>query len=186
MTVTEAIDLIRPAVPTGAGTWADFGAGNGTFTEALAELIGEDGTVIAIDRDRSVMHDLQHLAARRKGAAIRVVAGDVAQLGSIAELKNERLDGALFGNVLHFFAEPRLVLSALCDFLQPNARIVIVEYDRRSASQWVPHPLPPDALSEAARAAGLPAPVEIGRRASRYQGELYCALIVKPSWRGST
>src|SRR6266481_225422 len=38
----EAVGLIGGAIPRRAGTWADFGAGDGTFTRALVELLGQD------------------------------------------------------------------------------------------------------------------------------------------------
>ena len=50
MNVRDAVQLIAPAVPAG-GRWADLGAGRGTFTAALARLLGPGGTVYAIERD---------------------------------------------------------------------------------------------------------------------------------------
>ena len=41
MKVSEAGQLLGTAVPANTGgTWADFGAGEGTFTLALARLLG--------------------------------------------------------------------------------------------------------------------------------------------------
>jgi hypothetical protein len=40
MTTADAMALVRPAVATAGGTWADLGAGGGTFTRALAALLG--------------------------------------------------------------------------------------------------------------------------------------------------
>lgn len=178
MTRAEAIELIRSGVSERqAATWADFGAGGGTFTEAIAELLGEDGRVIAIDRDRNALRQLRRLATHAGGARIDIAKGDVQRLDAIPELDGQHLDGALFGNVLHYIAQPDIVLARVRELLRPQGRIVVVEYDRRSASRWVPHPLPLRELAAAARKAGLKEPEEIGRRKSRYQGELYCAAL---------
>jgi SAM-dependent methyltransferase len=178
VTVADAVELIRPAVtPTRGATWVDFGAGRGLFTAALAALLGEGGIVIAVDRDASAVRELHRLAQRADGADIRVVAGDVLHLERIPELTATSLDGALFANVLHYVAEPERVLACVRNYLSPVARIIVIEYDRRSASRWVPHPLSSRALTSVARAAGLSAPLEVGRRPSRYQGELYCAVL---------
>lgn len=177
MTRNEAIALIRPAVPAPGGTWADFGAGRGTFTEALAALLGEQGRVIAIDRDPDALRDLKQLAARAHGADIEVASGDLLQLDSIPALRERLLDGALFANVLHYVAEPGLVLARLRDYQHPQATVCIIEYDRTSPNRWVPYPLPPHKLAASARSAGLSDPIEIGRKKSRFQGELYCVVM---------
>jgi ubiquinone/menaquinone biosynthesis C-methylase UbiE len=178
MTRAEAIDLIRAGVKAEPGApWADFGAGSGTFTEALAEMLGSDSNVIAIDSDPTALRDLQHLAQHSPGAHISVASGDVLDLSAIPELQSHTLDGAMFANVLHFVSNPERVLHEVRALLKPNAAVIVVEYDRRKASRWVPHPLSFAELSRVAHQAGLSKPVEIGRRSSRYQGELYSAVI---------
>ena len=178
MTEREAAELIRPAVRVGeGGTWADFGAGSGTFTRALATLLGQHGQVIAIERDRSALRDLRSLTTLPGAATIHVVEGDVANLHLIGEWATSQLSGALFANVLHFIREPENVLDRLRSFMMPAGRVVVVEYDARTASRWVPYPLPMHRLVEIASAVRLSAPIEIGRRKSRYQGEIYSAYL---------
>ena len=178
MTREEAIELIRPALPAAVrGVWADFGAGRGTFTEALAALLPKHGAVIAVERDSNCLRDLRRLASWAKGARILVHNGDVQNLHGIPALADQPLAGALFGNVLHYVPDPETVLTDLLSFTEPGARIVVIEYERRQASPWVPFPLPLDRLAAAAQAAGLSEPLEVGRRDSRYQGELYCAVM---------
>jgi ubiquinone/menaquinone biosynthesis C-methylase UbiE len=181
LTEREAIELIRPAVRIAeGGTWADFGAGSGTFTRALATLLGEDGRVIAVERDRTALRDLRRLTASPGSATIDVVEGDVTNLHLIGELATSPLTGALFANVLHFIREPERVLDRLRSFMSATGQIIVVEYDQRAASRWVPHPIPFHRLATLAKAVGLTQPVEIGRRRSRYQGDLYCAGM---TWR---
>ena len=178
LTDREALDLIRPALTANAGgTWADFGAGSGTFTRALAALLGDSAKVIAVERDRAALRDLHQVRTPAGSAAIQVVENDITQLHLVDYLATSHLDGALFANVLHFIREVEQVLDRLRSFMTPGARIVIVEYDQRSASRWVPFPLPMHRLQTVAEAVGLSEPVEVGRRKSRYQGDLYCAWM---------
>jgi ubiquinone/menaquinone biosynthesis C-methylase UbiE len=178
LTRAEAIDLIRAGVKAERGAiWADFGAGSGTFTEALAEMLGGEANVIAIDRDPAALRDLRHLAQHSPGAHITVASGDVLNLSAIPELHSHPLDGAVFANVLHFVSNPERVLREVRARLKPNAAVIVVEYDRRKASRWVPHPMSLEQLSRAANEAGLSSPGEIGRRESRFQGELYAAVM---------
>ena len=51
MELSEMVALIRGGVSEPGGNWADLGAGTGNFSWALAELIGPQGTIYAIDRD---------------------------------------------------------------------------------------------------------------------------------------
>ncbi len=178
MTVLEATNLIRDGTgnPTGQ-TWADLGAGEGTFTRALAKLVGEQGRVIAVDIDDVALIELRRISHDIPAPRVDVIAGDVRDLRKIGELQGMQLDGALFANVLHFIKDPLAVLTQVRTFLRPEARVLVVEYEQRAASRWVPFPLPLHQLASIAGAAGFAAPVEVGRRKSRYQGELYCAAM---------
>ena len=178
MTVREATALIRDGVGHAAGeTWGDFGAGAGTFTKALAGLVGEQGRIIAVDQDAGALRALYRLSTAVNAPRIEVLAGDVSDLSAMAGLQALELDGVLFGNVLHFVADPLAVLMHLRSYLRADGKVLVVEYDRRGASRWVPFPLPLERLADVARRAGYGEPVEVGRRRSRYQGELYCACL---------
>ena len=50
MNTAEAVELIGGAIPRRAGTWADLGAGDGTFTRALVELLGLESREAERDR----------------------------------------------------------------------------------------------------------------------------------------
>jgi ubiquinone/menaquinone biosynthesis C-methylase UbiE len=174
MTVLEATNLIRAGVGNAAGqTWADLGAGDGTFTRALARLVGEQGRVIALDHDDVAIRELRRISRETPAPRLDVIQGDVRKL----ELPGMQLDGALFANVLHFIEDPAAALARVRTYLRPQARVLVVEYEQRARSRWVPYPLPLHRLAEVASEAGFATPVEVGRRKSRYQGELFCAAL---------
>lgn len=64
MNVTEAVEPIAAAIPGRGGTWADLGAGDGTFTRALAGLLGPDGRIYAVDCDAKAVESLRQSSAR--------------------------------------------------------------------------------------------------------------------------
>lgn len=178
MKTREAVDLIRQGVGDARGqTWADFGAGEGTFTRALAELVGATGQVIAIDRDDAAIRALHRIREEVASPQIEVCKCDIAKLGEITKLHSGQLDGGLFANVLHFVEDPTAVLMELRRYLRADGRVLVVEYERRAPSMWVPFPISLNRLSDVAEKAGFSAPIETGRRRSRYQGELYCAVM---------
>jgi ubiquinone/menaquinone biosynthesis C-methylase UbiE len=143
----------------------------------LAQLLGREGSVVAIDRDPSALTKLRRLSERmpKTAAPVRVVEADVSQPprdDSLAEL-----DGVLIANVLHFFEDPTAVLRNAIAMLREGGRIVVLEYDGVSPSQWVPYPLSRQRLKEVSRVLGLGAPTVTGQRPSRFRGMLYCAVL---------
>ncbi|HJW48933.1 MAG TPA: class I SAM-dependent methyltransferase, partial [Candidatus Limnocylindria bacterium] len=87
--------LLREGVTTG-GTWADLGAGTGAFTLALSELVGPAGEVIAVDRDRGALRELER-ALRPGGAAVRTLGADFTK-----PIDLPTLEGVVMANSLHF------------------------------------------------------------------------------------
>jgi ubiquinone/menaquinone biosynthesis C-methylase UbiE len=179
----EAIAFLGPAVPADSLMWGDFGAGRGTFTEALAAILGPAGTVLAVDRDIEAVRALEHLRDHGAATLAAVIAaqGDVLDLAAIEELRGRTLDGALFANALHFVRQPERVLEQVARHVRPDGRIVVIEYDRTSSNPWVPFPLGAERLRAVSHAAGL-APAEVvARLPSRYHREMYCAVALRPS-----
>jgi hypothetical protein len=86
----------------------------------------------------------------------------------------------LFANSLHFVADAAVVLNRLVGLITPDGRVVVVEYDRRSANPWVPHPIGSDRWPDLAATAGLVNPRVTARRESIYAGELYVGTAERP------
>lgn len=169
----QAVELIRAGVDPGPGTWAELGAGSGTFTRALAELLGPEARIVAVDRKPAAVRALRSLRAPG-GAAVEARRADFT-----GELKLDRLDGVLMANALHFVEDQEEALGRIVSCLGPGGRLLLVEYDRRRENPWVPHPVPPDRFRELAAAAGLTEPREVGRRSSAYHREMYAAVAGK-------
>ncbi|MGH7618361.1 MAG: class I SAM-dependent methyltransferase [Gemmatimonadaceae bacterium] len=166
MNARDAVRLIAGAIPKDAGhVWADFGAGDGIFTRALITLLGRDAHVYAVDVDAAA------LASIDPSTQITKILADLATPLTLPSV----VDGAVIANTLHFMRDAGAVLAQLVTHVKPGGRVVIIEYDRRNATRWVPYPLPPSRLASVAESAGLSAPVIAARRPSAYQGELYVA-----------
>jgi len=170
----DAATLIRAAIPRPGGAWADLGAGDGTFTRALVTLVGADATIFAVERDAQALTELDRWA-KAEAANVIPVAADFTAPFDLPGLDGAGLDGMLLANALHFVRDAGPVLAGLTARLRPGARLVLVEYDRRRASRWVPYPIPITRLPELAAAAGLTTPVVTATRPSAYGGLLYVA-----------
>ena len=121
MNTRDAVALLSSAVPAGqTERWADFGAGDGTFTRALVELLGPNSTVYAVDRDAAALSSFPQRASARGARTVAVVA-DLALPFDLPELRDELLDGAVLANALHFIRDHAAVLGTLVGYVKPAA-----------------------------------------------------------------
>ena len=179
MDVREASGLIEVAIPRGATTWSDLGAGSGTFTRALALLLGPGGYVYAVERDPAKVKVLQKLMHDAGGGAnIVPVHADFTQ-----PLELPELDGILLANALHYVpaGEQVRVLEAILGRIKEGGRIVIVDYDGRTPNQWVPFPVSIARFRDLAVQLGLTTATVVGGVPSAYGGTMYAAYAVKRS-----
>lgn len=173
MTHEDAVSLLR-GVPAAGETWADLGAGSGTFARALSDLLGPGGLVVAVDRNAAALRQIGPASGR--GAAIRTLHADLAEALTLPPL-----DGLLLANSLHFVRQQVPVLRHLAGLLGPGGKALFLEYDTPRASPWNPYPLPFARLAQVVAAAGLGKPLELTRRPSAFGGrELVLAVAVKP------
>ena len=115
MNVDDAVALLRDAVPTGTGVWADLGAGTGTFTRALVKRLATDSTVYAVDADAKAIRALRQLSAT-SGSRIVPIHADFTQ-----SLELPSLDGILLANSLHFVRDQLDVLIRVTSFFRDSA-----------------------------------------------------------------
>jgi SAM-dependent methyltransferase len=174
----DHVALIRNGVTGSGPAWADIGAGTGAFTLALADLLGDDARITAVDRDEAALAENAHAVAERfPEASLTTLVGDLE-----GPLDLPPLDGLLAANSLHFVARERQasVIATLAGHLRPGAPFIVVEYDADRGNPWVPHPFSVGRWRELAAEAGLVDTVEIGRMPSRFLGSIYAAVSRRP------
>lgn len=121
----EAPDAALDAIGVARGaTVADIGAGVGYFTWRLAERIGLEGKVYAVDIQPGMLEQL------RKNMAARKLANYEAVLGAADDprLPPGRIDLALLVDVYHEFSQPQRMLRHIRESLKPGGRMVLLEY----------------------------------------------------------
>jgi SAM-dependent methyltransferase len=174
----RARDAADPALPR----WADLGAGQGTFTEALARMLGQGAHVHAVDRDATAYAALLQLAGRRpNGTRIIPSLADFADARAWDALALRDLDGILLANALHFVPAGMQagVLARVTGALRPGGRLLVVEYEGRAPSPWVPHPVSMARL-QALVPPGWARPRPVGARGSMFGGSIYAAAAERP------
>jgi ubiquinone/menaquinone biosynthesis C-methylase UbiE len=163
----DLVALIEGGVQERGGRWADLGAGEGAFTLALAELLGPDAQIVAVDRDRGALGALDGRFETR-----------VADFTKPLDLHD--LDGVVMANSLHFVRDKEPVLRSLRSMLKPGGRLIVVEYGADRGNPWVPFPFSYPRWEEMAAQAGFKSTTLLKTIPSRWLGSMYSALSLSP------
>jgi ubiquinone/menaquinone biosynthesis C-methylase UbiE len=167
----DHVNLLRRGLPAPGGTWADFGAGGGAFTLALADLAGPSAVLHAIDTNAAALRaNAREMAARFPATTINYHTADFTR-----PLELPPLDGIVIANALHFQREQPSVVRLLRSYLSESGRILIVEYNTTHANFAVPHPVPYTRWQTLALDAGFAHTELLATRPSRFLGEIYSA-----------
>ncbi len=105
-------------------TVCDLGCGNGFYTLKLAEIVGDQGTVFAVDIQQEMLHLLNERAKVAGVTNIKPVVGSVVD----PRLPDESQDLILLVDVYHEFSHPEHMLRALRKSLKKDGRLVLVEF----------------------------------------------------------
>ena len=145
------------------GRWADLGAGEGAFTRALADLLGPDAHIVAIDKDAR--------ALRALGDSFETRVADFTKPLDLYDL-----DGVVMANSLHFVKDKQPVLEAVRKMIKPGGRLIIVEYGADTGNPWVPYPFTYAQWEKLAARAGFRNTRLLTTVPSRWLGSMYSAV----------
>lgn len=102
---------------------ADVGAGEGTWSAALAEAAGPRGHLFATEVEADLVEELEARLAARGIENATVLLGDQATSG----LEEGCCDAILLRMVYHHFEDPRAMRASLRDALTADGRLAIVD-----------------------------------------------------------
>ena len=154
-------------------TVADVGAGTGYFIGRLAAAAGDKGQVIATDLEPDMVRFLEERARREGWKNVRAVQVSAEDPGLAAAA----VDRILVVDVWHHLGERRAYAAKLAASLRPGGRIAVVDFtlDARRGPP-AKHRLPPAAIMEDLRAAGL-----VAELATESLPDQYVVIGTKPS-----
>ena len=130
----RVLDAWRRAEFSVGQTILDVGCGPGYASLDLAEIVGPEGHVLAIDRSRRFLDNLQTEIGRRQIPQVSIHETDL----DAARFPLVTADGAWCRWVLSFLTRPRQLLEQLAAVLKPGARFVSFEYINYETWQLYP------------------------------------------------
>jgi ubiquinone/menaquinone biosynthesis C-methylase UbiE len=105
-------------------TICDMGCGNGFYSLKLAEAVGKDGKILAVDIQPEMLSLLEKRAKAAQVENIEPILGSVID----PQLPDESCDLILLVDVYHEFSHPEHMLKAMRKALKPTGQIVLVEF----------------------------------------------------------
>lgn len=114
---------------------ADVGAGTGFFTMLLADRVGEEGWVFAVEINTGF---LEHISGMAREAAYRHVSPVLGFEDAIC-LPPESVDLVFVCDTYHHFEYPAPTLASIYRALRPGGVLVIVDFERipGESSPWI-------------------------------------------------
>jgi FkbM family methyltransferase len=121
----ERTDLLLQNLPIKTGDKvADIGAGTGYFSLPMARMVGDEGTVYAVDIQPEMLAIIEDRASTQGITNIeRVLATEKSPA-----LAANSINLALFVDMYHEFEWPQEVMSAVYASMVSGGKVVLVEY----------------------------------------------------------
>jgi len=121
----ERTDLLLANLPIKPGdNVADIGAGTGYFSLPMAGMVGEAGSVYAVDIQPEMLAIIE---ARSNEMGIDNVSRVLATVDN-PRLPSDTLNMVLFVDAYHEFEWPREVMTGVYDSLVSGGKVVLIEY----------------------------------------------------------
>lgn len=172
---TDHVHLLEPGIASQGGTWADLGSGAGAFTLALANVIGPQGRIYSVDKQRGKLERQKRAFSTRAKVAnppeVIYLQGDFTQA-----LELPSLDGIVMANALHFFPDKQPVIRHVRGLLKPGGKFILVEYNVDRGNLWVPYPLSYPSWEKLAGRCGFEHTQLLQKVPSSFLKEFYSAL----------
>jgi len=107
---------------------ADIGSGTGYYTWRLAEAVGPEGKVYAVDVQQSMLDLTKAAVDSHKLPNVEyVLATELSP-----RLPEKSIDLAFLAYAYHEFADPEATMRAIRRALKPGGRVVVIEYAKES------------------------------------------------------
>lgn len=116
-------DVIRSLAIVPGSKIADVGAGGGYFSFRLAEAVGPNGIVYAVDVDEGMLQSLRERAGEENVANLITVAGELAD-----PKLPEKVDLIFVSNTYHHIEQRVAYFEGVKRYLSAGGRVAIVEY----------------------------------------------------------
>jgi len=119
---------VRILAPSDGAKVADFGAGSGAYTMALAEAVGARGEVYAVDIQRDLLNRIAHTAQAHGYENVKIVWGDIEEVDGV-HIRDNMLDMVMIANTLFQTEDKHRVLQEAWRVLKNGGILAIIDWN---------------------------------------------------------
>ncbi len=106
---------------------ADFGAGSGFYTLAIARALGGGGKVYAIDVQKDLLARIKNEAQRQHLANVEVLWADVEKIGG-TKLHDASLDAVVASNIMFQLTDRRNFIEEIKRILKAKGKVMVIDW----------------------------------------------------------
>ena len=108
-------------------TVADFGAGAGDYTFAVARAVSPDGCVYPVEIQKQILERITRESGRLNLRNVRPLWGDIETAGGV-KLADHSVDKVIVANVLFQIENKSVFVNEVKRILHPGGRVLIVDW----------------------------------------------------------
>ena len=106
---------------------ADFGAGSGVYTIAMAKALASSGHVYAIDVQQDLLRRIHNEAARQHLNVVSTLWADIESVGA-SKLADSYIDVVLISNLLFQVEHKDAVLFEAARIVKPRGKVIVIDW----------------------------------------------------------
>ncbi|MFQ6090896.1 MAG: class I SAM-dependent methyltransferase [Candidatus Bipolaricaulia bacterium] len=119
--IAAFLEVLQPQVGM---AYADIGCGPGYFTLPVAERVGPEGRVYAVDIQPEMLAELARRAQARGLANVAAVRCSEREI----PLPDASVDAACLANAFHELEAPAVFLKDVRRVLRPGGRLIVIDW----------------------------------------------------------
>lgn len=151
---------------------ADFGSGAGHFSLAIANRVGKEGAVNAVDVREGVLSVLAGHAKLDGLMQIKTVRGNLEKANG-SSLKKVSQDMVLCANILHQADKPKAILREAHRVLKQNGELLVIDWTDASNSFGPPERISQSEAEKLAREVGFQKVRELADTGAAHYGLVF-------------
>lgn len=106
---------------------ADFGVGGGFYTLPIARMIGEEGTIYALDLQEGLLHKVKNEGIRMGLSNIKTLEVDLED-ETLLPIKENYLDAAVVANILFQLTNKENIIKKINAVLRPGGKVLVIDW----------------------------------------------------------